>query len=264
MNAENISPSDGESQEAGTQEEQTGLESLGALLAADDSGEPGDKSSGDAEKTKPTKFNDLAGTLDMDLDALYKLEIASSEDGESITIEQLKDQHSKAVDFELTQLEHEERRIQQEQDLTRAQSELQEILQALPQNAVKPEVLQKIRERSNATTTLERQKTLVAIPEWKDADTRQADVAAMTEHLQGYGYPVGYLGNVVDHRQLKYIRDNWQREERMRKALEAVRAGKPAKSAANKSQKTAPKKGSLSSIKVPKGESKLKAAFSNL
>lgn len=251
-----------------------GMTHLTELLAADgsketseggSSGEDDAASSGSDDKTQPTKFNDLAGKLGMELDALYKLEISSSEDGEPVTIEQLKDSHKDRADFDLKVIEFEERRTQQEQDLMRAKSELQEILQALPKNSVRPEVLERIREKSEKTTALERQKTLEVIPEWNDEDVRQSDIAGMAKHLEGYGFPLNYLKQVVSHQQLKYIRDNWQREQRIRAALEKVRAAKPDKSIASKPQKAAPKKGTdLSKIKRGKSSSKLEAVFSNL
>ena len=86
----------------------------------------------------------------------------------------------------------------------------------------------------------------------------------MSEHLQGYGFPVNYLQNIVSHQQLKYIRDNWQREQRVRKALELVKAGKPGKTPASKTQKKAPKKSAdLSQIKRGSSRNKLEAVLSN-
>lgn len=250
---------------ASSESESVELKNLGELLEqGETSGDDTDESSGSEKKAKPTQFNDLAGALDIELDDLYKLEISLSEDGEPVTIEQLKDGHAEVTELGLLKAEWEETKTQQEQDLMRAQSELQEILQALPKNAVKPEILEKIRAKSEATTTLERAKTLQVIPEWKNAETRETDIAGMTEHLQGYGYPIGYLANVVDHRQLKYIRDSWQREQRMRAAIAAVRAGKPGKTPASKQQKKAPIKTAVSDVKPRKGQSKLEAVFSNL
>lgn len=261
--SENSAGADQTETEAGATEP-VGLKDLGELLAQDEDEASGDagESSGSTEKTKPTKFNDLAGVIDIELDDLYKLEISLSEDSEPVTIEQLKDGHAKVAELDLDRAEWEERKTQQEQDLMKAQGELQEILQALPKNSVKPEVLEKIRAKSAATTQLERQKTLQVIPEWKNEQTRETDIAGMTDYLQGYGYPVGYLANVVDHRQLKFIRDAWRQNERMQAAIKAVRAGKPAKSATSKAQKKAPVK--KSSVTPRKGQNKLESVLSSV
>jgi hypothetical protein len=254
------------------QEEGTpaGMQHLAELLAEgeqENQEKPGgdeDQESGSDGKTDLVKFNDLAGKLGMDLDALYKLQVSSSDDGELVTIEELKDLHKSRDEFELSKLEHEERRTQEEQSLMRAKAELQEIMQMLPEKAIKPEVLERIREKTAKQTALEREKTLQVIPEWKDAKVREADITGMADHLQGYGFPINYLANVVNHQQLRYIRDNWQREQRVRKALEQVRAGKPGKTPASKTQRKAPLKTPASSVPRGSARNKLEAVFSNL
>ncbi len=263
-----------QSQQSGTTEDESQggeavtLEALGDLLAA---GEPqeedqpgGDdaESSGSDKQTKLTKFNDLAGATELDLDALYKLTISLDDSGEPVTVEQLKDSYKQRADFDVSVIEFEERRTQQENELLQAKTELQEILQALPANAVNKETLDKIRAKSEATRQAEQQKTLEVIPEWQDEDKRTADIAAMAEHLKGYGFPVTYLTQVVSHQQLKYIRDNMLREKRIRDAIAKVRAGKPDKTATSKAQKKAPKKGdALGKIKRGNSHDKLADAL---
>ena len=243
-----------------------GMKSLAELLSQDDQSVGADKaeSGGNREKTKPQQFNDLAEQLGMDLDDLYKLQVKSSEDGEPVTIEQLKDLHKERSDFQLNQIEWEENRTAAEQQLMREKAELQEILQALPQKAIKPEVLERLRNRSEQTVKVERQKTLEVIPDWKDAKVREADIAGMTEHLQQYGFPVNYLEQIVSHQQLKYIRDNWKREVRVRKALEAVKSGKPGKATASKSQGKPPVKNPVNNIKRGSSRNNLEAVFSQI
>lgn len=244
--------------------EKSTLESLGELLAQDEPSPGGDQdASSGSDTTKPTQFNDLAGAIDMKLDDLYQLEIKLSEDGEPVTIEQLKDGHAKVTQLDFDRAEWEERKTEQEQELMRAQTELREIMQALPENAIKPEVLEKIRAKADATTKLERAKTLEAIPEWSDAKARESDIEGMTEYLTGYGFPIGYLANVIDHRQLKFFRDAWRQNQRIKTALAAVRTGKPVKGGTNKPQKKAPAKNALSSITPKRGESRLKTALLN-
>ena len=244
------------------------LERLGQALADDDTEQPGGdkgKPSGSDEKAKPTKFNDLAGATDMDLDALYALEATLDDGGEPVTIEQLKDHYKQRADFDVTKLEFEEQRTQQMNDLVRERAELKELLQALPANAVKPEVLQRMRTKMEQTASEERQRTLEAIPEWKNAEARTQDITAMAEHLQGYGFPANQLEQLVDHRWQRYIRDNMLREQRIRSALEKVRKGAPPKASTSKPQAKPPKRGtSLDNIKPQRGQSKLEALLTNI
>lgn len=244
-----------------------GLESLGELLAADEpkaekiekpGGEDAESGGSQEKKTAPTKFNDLAGATDLDLDALYKLEI-QLEGADPVSIETLKDSYKEAHDFDLKVIEFEEKRTTEVNELVRAQTELQEILSSLPASAVKPEVLEKLRAKAEQTNTEERQKTLEVIPEWNNAESRAADIGAMVEHLQGYGFPPNYLQQIGNHRQLRYIRDNMLREKRIKAALAKVRTAKPDKSGNASPQSKAASKSVT--VKPVAGQSKLEAAL---
>lgn len=266
-----------ESQAADAAVERKGIQSLAELLAAEeaedtnedapggDEGEDTAESGGSKEKTKPTKFNDLAGAMGLDLDALYKLEVKLDDSDDPVTIEQLKDHYKGRSEFDLERIRFEEDRTQQEANLLRAKAELNEILQALPKNAVRPDVLEKIRTKTEQHTKAERAKTLEAIPEWQNQEKREADLAAMSEHLQQYGFPVDYLSTVVSHQHFKYIRDNMLRERRIREALAKVQNGKPGKAATPKPQAKAPRKGAdLSKVQRGSHPDKLAAVFSTL
>lgn len=234
--------------ETTTEATNAAVQSLGQLLAEADS-KPDNtpegneaQSSGSEEKTTPTKFNDLAGANGLELDDLYKLTISLSDDAEPVTVEQLKDSYAKVEELDLRELEFAEERAKGESELLRARNELQQVLAALPKGAVNDQVLERIRANDEKVMARERGLTLDAIPQWNDAEVRTADLAAMTEHLQQYGFPVGYLEQVVSHQQLKYIRDNMLRERRVRDAIAKVKAGKPDKTASSKATGKAPKK----------------------
>lgn len=235
----------------------------------DDQGPSGDGEKGAAagdgqKKAKPKKFNDLAGTLGMELDDLYKLEIAAGTDGTPVTVEQLKDLHAKQDDFTLRELQFEEQRQVKEGELIRAQDELRELMAALPEKAIKPEVLERLRKKRDETQTLERGKTLEAIPEWRDEKRRTEDIRGMVEHLKGYGFPENYLQSVFNHRSLKYIRDNWLRETRIRRALESVKSGKPNPTTTTPATGKAPKKQSTAVNQKRKGRNRLEQVFSEV
>jgi hypothetical protein len=243
-----------------------GIESLGELLQEmepQDAGASDDAASG-SNDAAPKKFNDLAGRLGVDLNDLYKLEVSQAADGTVLTVENLKDYHAEQADFSLREFEFEERRTQQESEMLRAQTELQELMSALPEKAISPEVLAKVRAKHEAQAALERRRTLEVIPTWQDQETRTADLEGMSEHLKQYGYPVNHLERVADHRQIKYIRDNWQRETRIRKALAAVKAGKPNPTSKQKPANKAPSKRPLAGVKSGNSRNKLESIFSDL
>ena len=243
-----------------------GIEVLGDLLAADEpgAGAPGVDDAGGSRDAPLTKFNELAGKLGIELDDLYKLEIVQAEDGTPVTVESLKDQYAKQADYSIREIAFEERKTQQESDMMRAQEELRELMAALPEKAIRPEVLQKVRAKHEAQAALERRRTLEVIPEWNDAATRTEEFEGMSQHLKQYGYPVNHLERVADHRQIKYIRDNWQREQRIRKALDAVRAGKPNPTTRQKPGNKAPSKRPLAGVNAGNSRNKLEAIFSDI
>lgn len=254
-----------------TEEAAPGIEALGEMLqldepgndAGNDSGESEDGESGD-DDAPLSKFNDLAGKLGIELDELYKLEVSQAEDGTSVTIENLKDYYAEQTDLSMREIEFEERKTQQEAEIMQAQEELRELMAALPKGAIKPEVLQKIRDKHDAQAALERKRTLDLIPAWQDEKTRVTDMEGMAEHLKQYGYPVDHLQRVADSRQIKYIRDNWQREQRIRKALAAVKPGKPNPTSKSKPNGKAPSKKPLAGVNKGQARNKLEAVFSEL
>lgn len=239
--------------------------SLRDLLEDFDQGDQVEAGESDgSQKETPTKFNDLAGKLGMELTDLYKLQVSQAEDGTPVTIETLKDAYAKQDDLTLRELQFEERRTQQEAELMQAQTELREVLASLPEKAIKPEVMQKIRDKHDAQVRLERQRTMQVIPEWNDAEKREQDMAGMVEHLKQYGYPTDYLAQVVDHKQIKYIRDNWQREQRIRKALERVKAGKPNPTKTSRPTGKPPAKKPQTGVQRRSSRNRLEAVFSEL
>jgi hypothetical protein len=235
------------------------------LLAESEKGAGAPEGDADGSQTAaPKKFNDLAERLGIELDDLYKLEVSQAEDGSVVTVETLKDYYAAQADYSMREIEFEERKTKAESDMLQAQEELRELMAALPEKAIRPEVLQKIREKHAVQATLERRRTLEVIPEWNDAKTRTADLEGMSEHLKQYGYPVNHLERVADHRQIKYIRDNWQRETRIRKALEAVKAGRPNPTSRQKPASRPPQKRPLAGVKPGNARNKLEAVFSEL
>ncbi|MEX2125476.1 MAG: hypothetical protein WD795_16400 [Woeseia sp.] len=229
-------------QEPGTAEPSQ-LKTLADLLSEepegstspDDDGDEGKPAGNGKLKGKPKKFNDLAGALGIELDDLYKLELASAKDGSPITIEQLKALHAKQDDFTVRELEFEETRQKREGDLLRAQNELRELVSSLPKNAIKPEVLEAVRQKHDATLQRERAATLEAIPSWADDTKRTEDITGIVKHLEGYGFPKSFVLNISDHRMLRYFRENWQRETRLRMALESIKPAGPGKTNSSKS-----------------------------
>lgn len=226
----------------------------------DTTGEAGAES---PKNAKPVKFNDLAEATGLELDDLYKLELNVG-DGETITVEELKALKGEQDDLTVRQLEIEEDHATKSADLRKAQNELAEIVAALPEGSVNAKTLEKVRERQAARVEIEQRKMLESIPSWSDADARAGDLAGMAQHLESFGFPPDHLSNVIDHRLMVFVRESYKREQRIRKALERVRAGAPNPTTSTKAAKTGGK--AKAAPKSRKGDARntLEAFFSDV
>jgi hypothetical protein len=208
-------------------------------------GEPEQGQKGEAgesrKQAKPKGLQDLAERLNLKPADLYAIEIPMSS-GEPMTLGKLKDLAAESGDLSEREIRFEEDRTRRENELAAAKAELQDLVAALPREALKPEILDKLKRRRDEYTRREKAQTLDAIPEWRDEATRTEEIGGMLEHLKGYGFPESYLGSIIDHRTLRYIRDNWRREQRIRRALDQVEKGKPPKSARSAPAGSAPAK----------------------
>ena len=229
MGLESIAEIDGEPE--GEPVETVKLESLTDLLEDEpaeptpDGAEKG-KADGNVKSAKPEMFNDLADSLGIELDDLYKLKVSTT-DGETITIEELKALNGTQDELTIRELEFEESRSTKEGELRQAQNELAEIVSSLPDGTLQPAMLEKLRAKNAARVQVEQQRTVEAIPTWSDETARTKDMTGMISHLERFGFAKDYLSGVMDHRQLVFIRESYLREQRIQNALARVRAGKP-------------------------------------
>lgn len=198
----------------------------------DTSAQPGqDGQPGKAKPAKPPKsLEEVAEKLGLEVSELYKLAIPTGmKEGESLSIAELKDANKARSEFAVKELQFEETRLAREQELMRAEGELQELLMHLPKEVLKPENLKAAQARLETRAAKQRELTLKAIPDWQNSDTRKAELGEMVEHMKQYGFPPSYLSSISDHRTMVYIRENWKREKRIREALKLVeeKGGKP-------------------------------------
>lgn len=223
------------------------LRELAAAWAKDPvQADPPGKAAGDppAAKGKPPKsFNDLAGMVGLELDALYKLPVADAKTGKKYTVEELKAIAAKQDTIEVRSLQLDERVRRKEADFTRKELELEDLMAALPVDALKPEALKKVKDARIARVTAERQRMLEAIEPWGDENTRNTELKAMTEHLAEYGIPEAFLLRHFDANVMRFVRDAWMRAESIRKALELVEERKSPTPGKSKSQDSKPAKG---------------------
>lgn len=207
-----------------------------------ESGEGGERQTVKLDKP-PETLDQLAEATGLKVEDLYKLAIPDgAQEGKTHTLGELKDAATKVNGLEVKELELEEQHSQREAKLNRMQSELAELFQAIPEQFRTKELVEKISSNHDAKVMREREKALEEIPSWKDETTRNEEIKGIVEHLQDYGLPPSYLASVSDHRLLKYIRENWKRQQRISKTLAMVneKFPKSTSSTSNPKGKTKP------------------------
>ena len=200
----------------------------------DESPEPVGESQGDEEvpdsepdespkkAAKPKDLNDLAERLGLEVKDIYAIEFPNAS-GETHTIGELKDLMAQESDFSRRDHDLAERKVKQENELLRAKQQLSLVLKAIPADMINRELLAKANAELEAHLGDETRKLLSIIPEWGDAVVKEADLQGMGTHMEQYGFGRAEVDRIIDHRMVKYIRDNMQREKRMAKALEDVK-----------------------------------------
>lgn len=206
------------------------FEKLKALMAEEsettDEGEAGESQENaqpekGKAKAKPKALKDLAERLELAPEDLYAVEIPMA-DGKTLSLGKMKDAAAKSDELSVRELEIEERRSQQEAELTRAQQEQQALLAMVDPKAITPEMKDAAKKKIDASIKRERELTLKAIPEWANQTVRDADLAGMTELLKDYGITEQFLTATMNHKLFRFVRDAYLRKSRMEKALSKV------------------------------------------
>lgn len=154
---------------------------------------------------------------------VYAIKVPMPNGAEPLTIGHLKDRVGELVDLETREVQFDQRRIKQEGQLLKAQAEMRELLGLLPREHISPEIVNKIRKKQEITMNRERAATLEHIPEWNEESVMSADKAGMAEMLEEWGFDgAAFLESVVDHRAVKFIRDMWIRDKKIKTALAKV------------------------------------------
>lgn len=186
----------------------------------DDENQTGD----DNQQGTVDSIDSLMKRLKVKPEQVYAIKVPMPNGAEPLTIGELKDRVGELVDFETREAQFDQRRVKTEGEILRAQQEVREIMQLLPKEII-PQVqplLEKVRKRHDATMTRERELTLEHIPSWSDEKVRKEEIDGMIEMLSDYGFDETFITTVVDHRALKFIRDQYITNKKIKAALAKV------------------------------------------
>lgn len=215
------------------QEGETRL-SLAEIFAPDSEDE---NSQNDNDDGPVDSIDRVSKKLGLKAEQVYAIKVPMPNGAEPLTIGDLKDRVGELVDLETREAQFDQRRVKSEGELLRAQTEMREILSMIPREHVPQGIVDKIRKRHEGTMQRERELTLEHIPEWQDEMVVAKDKAGINAMLADYGFDETFLESVIDHRAMKFIRDAYLRDKRIKDALAKV--GVPQKKGKSPSGKAA-------------------------
>lgn len=165
-------------------------EATGPLQVAAESG---------SEQEKLT-VKGLAEKLGMDAKDLY--ESLTLDIGEGLTLGQVKDRAKDLARSDELLAEIESRRIRADQELLTKQEQIE-----LLGIKLTPDQEALAKDRRDEYLTSQSSRVMKIIPEWNDPTTKAAEVGAIHELFQGYGFSSAELNHVADSRLIKAMND---------------------------------------------------------
>lgn len=179
-------------------------------------GEPGAQGEPAAgqQQAAALTIKDLAARLEMKPAQLYGVEIPIGDNGERITLGELKDKYKElAPNVERLQAID---RIEVEQRADRANTirELDHLVKMLPPQALSPEFIASAQQQMRVIAQGETQKLLQIFPDWQDPVHYQQAVAGMVDVAKGYGLTPAEVAGIVDSRWIQALHDLAQYRKR--------------------------------------------------
>lgn len=200
---------------------------LASLFAPKAEGE-GPNNESDEDNDDPSKPPDsleaLSKRLRLKPEQLYDVKIPMPNGAEPVTLSYLKDKVGEVVDLDTREALFDQKRIKAEGEVLRAQAEVRDILAMLPKEVAQqlPQLVEKVRKRHEATRTIEQQRTLEVISEWSSESRRLEDIKGISAFLGEWGFDESFITTIVDHRAMKFVRDMYLRDQKIKKALAGV------------------------------------------
>jgi len=151
--------------------------------------------------------NALAKKLDITVKELYSVKFKYGDQGESLTLGELKDVGARAgqLDDEAEMLVDDRTRL--DNDNMKSRVEIQNIVSLLPIESLTPALIQQSKEQHESLVRQERIALHETIPGWKEPSVELTDRAAMNAHLAEYGFKEVEANYMIDHRLIKFIHD---------------------------------------------------------
>ena len=186
----------------------------------------GDEGSGEPE-LNPTS---LAETLGLKPDELFSRLKIPVDEGEPLTLEEFKDAGKELRGLKTAQSEFAEQKVAHENSVMMQRQILQRALAKVPPQFLTDDVISEVQQEQASYIEGERSKLLAVRPDLKDPAKWNSTQEALVEHLTPYGFMAVEIANLHDHRMRKYVIDNAEREQRVKKLdADGIQVEAPAK-----------------------------------
>jgi len=191
-----------------------------ALELADDD----DKEISAAKRQRGKTIADYAAEQEVDPQEIYKLNVPIGDNGETMSIGELKDRVKESHDFERRRDDFEDWRDQALNEVAHGRMQVEGVLQRLT-SVIPPEQLASVfadyehsHTRQVSTARLQLREWF---PEWDDAAVKARDREKLDEHLGSYGFSRFEIENLTDARLVRYAMHAMRLMERYRRLKDA-------------------------------------------
>lgn len=189
------------------------------------------------ESIQPPTLADLAEHLGIESKDLYnELEIPMGKDAEPITLGQFKDRVKELNDLDGVRDELHAQREEHTRERMAMRAELNQLMAILPPQ-LREEWTRAAGDRNRDYQFQQERQTLEAMPEWRDANTRREEEAAIVSVGNEYGFSQAEIEATYDHRSRRVLRDlaNYRKRE---KAIDIEGKRKATTSAKRRTRRT--------------------------
>ncbi|MCK5317534.1 MAG: hypothetical protein KAJ55_06440 [Anaerolineales bacterium] len=160
----------------------------------------------EAQQDEPEKEPDLSTLLEkaeLDPKDFYKLKVPGTEQ----TFGEAKDALQASSEFDMQKAQQESSLRDRENGILEKAREAQALFDLLPDEVKTPEVSAHFNQLKQQELQRENQRTLDAIPEWRDPLKATSDREAIASLMQSYGFTEGEIGQMYGSRELKAWND---------------------------------------------------------
>ncbi len=174
----------------------------------------------------PTSLAEKLGITSKELFAQLRIPV---DGGDAMTLGEFKDSGAALRGVQAAQSELAESRVEHENSVMLQRQMLQAAVSKIPAEYITPEIVGDLQAEYQQYVHIERGKLHHVRPDLADAAKWNETRELLIDHLRPYGFHAIEIDAVIDHRLLKYVIDNAERDKRLAKLnADGIEVAKPA------------------------------------